>query len=140
VRSPLTWTLSYTDFPPSRLSDLLASKLRSGEELQKVVLSFLAMHVVTHQQPSLMQILEALHFPISTTKAPGFGDLPVTRIGIGVPTSRPPDAVIIESAELTGMDAFEEIVEVDALTRLRDPLKERLLNLAREHVPNAVPR
>jgi hypothetical protein len=140
VRSPLTWTLSYTEFPPSRLADLLASKLRSGEELQKVVLAFLAMHVVVQQQPSLLQMFGALHFPITTTRVPGFGDLPVTRIGVDVPTTRPSDSVIIESAELTGMDAFEEVVSIDDLSRLRDPMKERLLELAREHAPDAVSR
>jgi hypothetical protein len=48
--------------------------------------------------------------------------------------------VIIESAELSGMDAFEEVVSIDDLARMRDPMKERLLALAREHVPDAVPR
>jgi hypothetical protein len=134
VRSPLTWTLSYSDFPPSRLADQLASKLRSMDELQKLVLSYLAMHVVTTHQPSLMQLLDALHLPISSVKVPGFGDLPITRIGLGVQTRRPSDEVIIESAELTGMDAFEEVVGMDDLANLKDPLKERLLALARERV------
>jgi hypothetical protein len=135
VRSPLTWTLSYTDYPPSRIAEQLSSKLRSTDELQKLVLSVLAMHVVTTQQPGLMQMLESLHLPITSVKVPGLADLPVTRIGLGIPTTRPSDAVIIESAELTGMDAFEEVVGMDDLTNLRDPLKDRLLALARERVP-----
>jgi hypothetical protein len=42
---------------------------------------------------------------------------------------------VIESAELTGMDAFEEVVDVSDLERLPDPLKERLLELANRHQP-----
>ncbi len=44
---------------------------------------------------------------------PQFGDLPITRIGVPISTIRPSDAVVIESAEMTGMDAFEEIVKVE---------------------------
>jgi hypothetical protein len=79
-----------------------------------------------------------LHFPITTTTLPEFGPLPITRIGVAISTIRPTDAVILESAELTGMDAFEEIVSVDDLSKLRDSLKERLLELARQHAPELV--
>lgn len=140
VRQPLTWTLSYTDFPPTRLNEQLATKLRSSDEIQKVVVSYLAMHVVTSQQPVLMRMLDALRFPVTTAKAPGWGDLPATRIGLGgVGTYRPSDAVMIESAELTGMDAFEEVVSVEEIARLPDPFKQRLLDLVREHAPGQLP-
>jgi hypothetical protein len=46
--------------------------------------------------------------------------------------------VILQSAELTGMDAFEEVVNVDDLSKLRDPLKERLLEIARQQAPELV--
>lgn len=140
VRSPFTWILTYSGFAPSRLREALGTKLRSADEIQKVVLSHLVMHVVASQQPGILQMLEALHFPITTTTSPEFGELPITRIGVDIATTRPPDAVIIESAELTGMDAFEEVVHVEDIAGLRDPLKERLLAIAREHVPNRVSR
>ena len=138
VRAPLTWTLTYTGFGPGRLRDLLQTKMRSNEEVLKVALSFLALHVVLSNQPGLLKIFDAMHFPITTVKVPEFGDLPVTRIGAAVVTRRPSDAVIIESAALTGMDAFEEIVELDAVERLRDPLRESLMSVAREHAPDLV--
>jgi hypothetical protein len=137
VRSPLTWILTYGGFAPTRLPELLKTKLRPGEELGQLVLSYL-MHVVTTNSPGLMQTFEALHFPITTTTIPEFGPLPITRIGVAISTTRPSDAVILESAELTGMDAFEEIVNVDDLAHLRDPLKERLLELGRQHAPELV--
>jgi len=138
VRAPLTWTLTYTGFGPARLQDLLNTKMRSNEEVMKVVLSYLALHVVATNQPGLLKIFDALHLPITTVKVPEFGDLPVMRIGASVVTRRPPDSVILESAELTGMDAFEEVVEVEEVARLRDPLRETLMNVAREHAPELV--
>ena len=138
VRSPLTWTLTYAGYAPTRLPELLKSKLRPGEELAQVVLSYLMMQVVTSNSPGLMKTFEALHFPIATTTVEEFGPLPITRIGVAIKTIAPSDDVILQSAELTGMDAFEEVVNVDDLTRLGDPLKDRLLDVARQHVPELV--
>jgi len=138
VRSPLTWVLTYTDFPPTRLQELLDTKARSIEELQRFVLNYLVMHIATTSEPGLMQVFEALHFPLTTSKSPQFGDLPITQIGIGIPTTRPSDAVMIESAELTGMDAFEEVVKVEEIATLSDPLKGRLVDIARQHAPELV--
>jgi len=138
VRCPLTWVLTYSDFPPTKLQELLASKGRDAGELQRFVLSYLVMHLVTTQDQPLMQMFDALHFPITTSKSAEFGELPVTRIGIPVKTIRPSDAVVIESAELTGMDAFEEVVNVDDVKGMADPFKERLLDVARQQTPELV--
>jgi hypothetical protein len=137
VRSPLTWILTYTDVPPTRFQELLDSKGRDAAEVQRFVLSYIVLHLV-FQDPPITQIFNALHFPITTTKSPQFGELPITRIGLPVATTRPSDAVVIESAELTGMDAFEEVVDVEGLKGLGDPLKERLLDIARQQMPELV--
>src|SRR5580765_5286581 len=138
VRCPLTWVLTYTDFPPTRLQELLDAKARSIEELQRFVLNYLVLHVATKNEPALMQVFEALHFPLTTSKSPQFGELPITRIGIGISTARPSDALMIQSAELTGMDAFEEVVKVEDIAALPDPMKERLLTIARQQAPELV--
>jgi hypothetical protein len=62
----------------------------------------------------------------------------MTRITAGVATERPADAVIIESAELTGMDGFEEVVKVEDIQGLRDPLREQLLEIAKEQTPDLI--
>ena len=138
VRSPLTWTLTFSGYPPTRLPDLLKAKLRTGDELGQLVVSYLLMHVVTTNSPGLLNMFEALHFPITATTVPEFGPLPITRIGIALTTTRPSDEVILQSAELTGMDAFEEVVNPNELSRLRDPLKERLMEVARQQAPELV--
>lgn len=132
VRRPLTWTLSYAGFAPTRLPELVSTR---GEELQRFIISYLLLNAVVTHQRGLMQVFEALRLPIATAKAPELGDLPVTRISIGVSTFRPSDTVVLESAELTGIEAFEEVVNVEDIARLNDPLKERLTEIARPHVP-----
>ncbi len=129
--------LTYTGFAPARLQEMLDQKVR-GEELQRFILSYLIIHLAMKHRPGVMRILEGLHFPVTTGTSPDFGDLPMTRIGVPISTQRPPDSVVVESAELTGMDAFEEVVNVEDIARLQDPLKERLIEIARQHAPEVV--
>ena len=71
VRCPLTWTLSYGGYPPTRLQEVLDPRVR-GEQLQRFILSYLFMHQVVLNQRGLQPILDALHFAVTTTKLPGF--------------------------------------------------------------------
>jgi hypothetical protein len=57
--------------------------------------------------------------------------LPVTCISSSISTSLPPDELVIESTELSGKDAFEELINVGDIEKLRDPFKERLLDVVR---------
>src|SRR5262245_32125969 len=51
VRRPLTWVLTYNDFPPPRLQELIDSKVRSIEELQRFVLNYLVIHIAATSDP-----------------------------------------------------------------------------------------
>ena len=106
VRSPLTWTLTYSGFAPGRLQEVLDQQVR-GDELHKFILSYLLIHFVMKYRPGVTRMLEGLHFPVTTTTVPEFGQLPITRVGIEIATRRPSDDVVLESAELTGMDLIQ---------------------------------
>src|SRR5262245_25263096 len=133
VRRPLTWTLTYAGFGPAKLQALIESKGRSPEEMQHFILAYLLLHFVIKHQPALTHIFDELHFPVTSTTVTAFGDLPVTRIGIAVNTERPADDVVIESSELTGMDAFEEVVHAEDISRLQSPFPQRLLEIVARH-------
>jgi hypothetical protein len=134
VRSPLSWTVTYDGFSPQHLQEVLDQKLR-GDELQRHILSYLLIHFVMKYRPGVTKMLEGLHFPITPAKSPEFGELPMTRIGIGVSTHRPSDDVVVESAELTGIDQFEEVINVDEIAKLPDPFKDRLMDLVAKNAP-----
>ena len=133
VTMPLRWVLSYSGHGPRRLRELLANPDRASNELGQTVLHTLVLHLVLNRQPGLGQLFEGLRFPASSGKLPGLGELPVVFLTAAVPTVRPPDDVIMESTEISGMDAFEEVVDPDELLRLRDPLREHLVELALVH-------
>jgi hypothetical protein len=132
VRSPLSWVISYAGYGPGALPDLLAHRSGANEDLQRWLLHQLVMHSVVSNQKGLMEIFERLHFPITFGTAPGFGLLPLVRVS-SLSTERPPDDVIMQSVQLSGMDAFEEIINVEDIARMGNPLKDRLIALARSH-------
>lgn len=134
VTSPLKWALSYAGFAPARLPTLLTDKRSGRDDLQQFVLHSLMMAAVVSRQTGICQILETLHFPLSIDNYEPAGNLPVCYISSSVSTGRPPDNVIIESTEISGMDVFEEIVNIEDVARLRDPLKERLSTLIQDYV------
>src|SRR5262249_21128992 len=133
VTTPLKWVLSYGGFGPKRLKDLVAqrSQTTTTADLEQMVLHQLLLHIVTAKQASVTKVLEALHFPLSSGRLPGCGEWPITFIAAALPTVRPPDEVIIESTEISGMDAFEEVIDLDGIAKLRDPVVERVREIAK---------
>jgi hypothetical protein len=129
VTSPLKWVLSYSGFGPLRLRELVDGKAGATGDLSQFLLHILALHVTVAKQRGLIKIFELLRFPISTEQLPGVGDIPVTCISSAVSTVRPPDDVIIESTEISGMNVFEEIVNLEDIRKLKDPFQEPLMEL-----------
>ncbi len=140
VTSPLRWVLNYSGFTLARLKELVADRNRSATELREFLLHYLVLHVVLSKQPGVTRILETLHFTISAdNRLPELGNLPIVYINSSVSTLLPPDNVIIESTEISGRNVFEEVVNVADIVKMRDPLKERLMELIKSHDPSLLP-
>jgi hypothetical protein len=139
VTSPCQWVFTYAGFTPVRLRELLAARDRAGDELQQCVVHALMLHVVLSRQAGVTRLLEALRYPVRTVRREEFGELPLTCVSSVVCTLRPPDDVIIESTEVSGMNAFEELIDVDQVVALRDPLRERLIELVKSQGVDLLP-
>jgi hypothetical protein len=133
VTSPLKWVLTYSGFSLAKLQEMLANRNRLNEETHRFVLHCAALHTVVNSHPGLPRLLEALRFPVSSERFPQFGELPILCISAPVSTIRPSDELIVESTEISGRDAFEEVVNLDDLRNLQDPLKTHLVEVARNH-------
>ncbi len=133
ITSPLKWVLCYSGFQPSRLREFLGSKNRNNSEVTSHVLHHLVLHSVVTKQPGLKTMLDALHFQIISEPTTELGALPITCARASVSTFRPPDEVIIESTEISGMNVFEEVVNLEDIKLLRDPLHDRLVELSERY-------
>ncbi len=129
VTAPLTWIVTYAGFSLARLRALIADPNRSRDELQRVLTHHLLLHVVLERKNGLRGLLQALNFPAKTETVPEFGELPLTIITSAVRTERPSDAVILESTDLSGVDAAEEIVRVTNVAGMVDSRRARLLEI-----------
>ncbi len=133
ITGPLRWVLSYAGFTPRRFKELLAERNRNSQQVQEFLLHYLVLHVVIARQPGLKKLFEALHFPLSSGKLPELGELPIAFLSGPINTTRPPDNVIIESTELSGTDAFEEVINLEDVIKLRNPFKDQLEELVKAH-------
>ena len=57
--------------------------------------------------------------------------MPIVTIASMIPTFRPPDELIIESTEMSGTDSIEEVLDPTEIARLRDPFRDKLVEIAR---------
>jgi hypothetical protein len=126
LTSPLRWVLYYSGFAPQRLQEALHSGDAGGGTSQEHVLHHLVLHVAMAQK-GVAQLFETLRLPVSTQHFADLGNLPVTVVSSSIATVRPPDETLIESTEVSGTDAFEEVVDVATIREMKDPLRERLL-------------
>jgi hypothetical protein len=133
ISSPLKWVICYSGYPPAKLRELLNSRVRSNNEVVSFLIHHLVLHIVVAKQPGLIDILQALHFRLVTEQPKDLGGLPLTCIYSAISTLRPPDEVIIESTEISGMDVFEEVVNLEDMKFLQNPLQMRLQELVQKY-------
>jgi hypothetical protein len=133
ITSPLKWVLNYTGYTPRRLWALMADPARTEEQVREYVVHSLVMSVVVARQPGMLKILNALHFPIQSARREELYGLPTPYVMCAVRTQLPPDELIIESTEVSGMNAFEEVVNLEDIVNLRHPLKDQLVELVKSH-------
>lgn len=131
---PLRWVVGYKDLGPQRLREIVAMHARSGgSELQACILNYLAIQMLAERQPGPAPILEALRFPLSIDPQTELSGLPFTCLCAPLRTIRPPDDLILQTTQISGTATFEEVVDVDEIPHLGDPVKQRVLSLTMEH-------
>ncbi len=132
VTAPLQWILVYPGVTPAKIRELLSMRSPDPLEVQRQILHFCVMNIIVARNPGVVRLLEAVRYPVSTVRMPEFGELPFTRISAPVSTVRPPDDLIIDSTELSGKNVFEEVIDLESVRAMRDPVKAQLLEMAGE--------
>jgi hypothetical protein len=136
VTSPLKWVVSYPGITPKKLLELLqGNRNQVREELSHALLQCLTLNLVVEKRPGLMSILNDLRFQLETTHLDGLGELPILMISCPVSTLLPSDDVIIQNTEISGIPSFEEIINIEDIRNMSDPLQQSLLSIAQEVTP-----
>jgi hypothetical protein len=131
ISSPVRWVITYrSDYSLPEMRRLLAG---GGERRKAAVRNFvvnaLAAQIVFSNNPGAVQLLQDLRYDIRVETGPGLGKLPLLTIGSRICSFRPPDDLILSATRLSGVPAFIELVDPEAVRVLNDPFRDELVRI-----------
>jgi hypothetical protein len=133
ITSPLRWVLNFSS--TSSLSQLIQTVSgkdpHRSEAVRQFVVNGLVMHFVLAKFPGVAQLLTDLRFEVRTERSPALGDLPLVTVTACVPAFLPTDELILTATRLSGVPAFIELADIDAVHTLEDPLRQQIEELLR---------
>ncbi len=128
ITSPVHFVISYA-------SGLSLSRLRQGvagkedlkqEDVREFVIRACLIRLMLEKYSGIASLFRSLRWEVSTETSPELGSLPLTTLTSPLASVLPPDNLILESTEMSGMSLFEEVVDVDVLSQVRDPLTQKV--------------
>src|SRR5262245_39142033 len=131
ISSPVRWVLTYSsEYTPSQLIQTLSGKeTRRSDSVRQFVVNALVMHAMLAKFPGITQLLSDLRYDIRTEKSPSLGELLLVTIRSCLPSFRPADSLILAATRLSGIPGFIELLDIDAVHSLPDPLRLRIEEL-----------
>jgi hypothetical protein len=131
---PTRWVITYG--AGGSLSQVRTQLLNPGERrtpaVRQFVVNALAFQVTLGRSPGAAHLIEDLRYDIRTQTLPGLEGLPLTTFSLQVPSFRPADDLLLTAARLSGVPAFIEVIDPDALRKLQDPLRIQIEALLEE--------
>jgi hypothetical protein len=135
VTTPLTWAVSYkTSYSLPTVREVVAGGgQRDPDAVRAFVLRACLMHELFAKYPSLKELLEALRYKVEVRRSPQLGDLPIVTISAPFRTIRPSDKLVAMAAGLAGGSSFSEVLDIEGVRALPDPLREEALEILKAH-------
>ena len=133
MTSPVRWVMSFTSaYTLSQVKQALAAKgERRPEHIRQFVVNALVMQLIITHTPGLASLFADLRYQLQSDSSPDLPKLPLITITSGLPSFRPTDDLILSATNFSGIAAFIQLFDVDALPAMTDPLKARIEELLR---------
>ena len=128
MTSPTEWVLVYpSDYSPERMKGAVSGR-EPGQpaSIHQYVLHALLLDLVLKKSPQVVELLRALRFAVEVVPSGELHGLPVVTVRFELPSFRPDDGLILRASKLSGIPAFIELVDVDGVRGLVDPMKVEL--------------
>jgi hypothetical protein len=137
MTSPVQWVATYgTGFSLSQIRNLLTGEGdRRSQPVRQFVVNALAFQVVLGRSAGAAHLLKDLRYQIGVETLPGLEGLPLTIFSLQVPSFRPSDDLLLTAIRLSGVPAFIELIDPDAVHSLEDPLRLEIEALSEETAP-----
>jgi hypothetical protein len=136
ITSPLSWMMTYAS--PYSLN-VIRQQLHDGhsqrdtEAVRAFVVRSCLMAILFQKHPALADLLGALRYRVDVRTSRELGELPLVIISAPLHTFRPADDLVAKAAGFAGGATFSEIVDVESIHQLQDPLREEALRILRNH-------
>jgi len=101
---------------------------RQPEEMKSSIIKHLTMVLLLEKFKELPQLLQDLRYEVKFEKVQELGGLPVVLLKAPIESFLPSDDFIQNVTQLSGIPAFQEIIDFDAPENMPDPLKETLIS------------
>ena len=136
VTSPLTWVLTYSSsYSPAVLRQQIldGQGQKDPDAVKAFVLRACLMYLLFQRVPALKELLSGLRYRVEIRTSRELGDLPLVTIAAPYETIRPSDVLVTKAAGFAGGSSFSEVIDVDSIRRLVDPIREDAARLLRQH-------
>jgi hypothetical protein len=134
MASPVRWVATFTSgYSLAQVKHGLAGQgERRAEHIRQFVVNALVTQATFAHASGLTALFADLRYELKTEYAAELPKLPLTTITFGGLSSfRPADDLILSATTFSGVPAFIELIDVEGISRLQDPLKARLQELIR---------
>jgi hypothetical protein len=131
ITSPVKTVLTYKS--PYSLSQIRLAVAGKGDrrqdDMREFLVAALAMQSTLDKFSGIVRLLKDLRYDVQVEKCPGLGDLPLVVISCCVPSFRPADDLILATCNLSGVPAFIELLDTEAIHHMQDPLQLRIMEV-----------
>jgi hypothetical protein len=131
LTSPVSWLINYrTNYTLAQVKGVVDGKQAARPEfLRQFVVNSLVLQLVLNHNPGLVQLFADLRYQLKTEQPADLKGLPVLTITSCLASFRPADDLISAATAFSGVPAFIELIDLDAVKSPRDFLKEKLDDL-----------
>jgi hypothetical protein len=128
ISSPSRWILTYrSNLSVSQMAEALTGKERASIEFRRqFVVNALVIQLAVARNPGLVQLMDGLHYRLQSEFFPGLAKLPIVTLTSPLPSFRPTDDLILEATRFSGVPAFIELLDMEAIREMRDPIREKI--------------
>jgi hypothetical protein len=128
IVSATRWVLSFqSECPYSRLKAMVTgAETRQPDDMKQAIVEHLTIAAMMETFKELPQLLADLRFETQIQPLKDLGGLPVVILKSPIQSFLPSDEFMLNITQLSGIPAFQELVDLGALENMVDPLKEAL--------------
>jgi hypothetical protein len=131
MTSPVRWVINFrTNYTLTQVKNVLAGKETVRQDyLRQFAVNALVLQLILTRTPGLVRLFADLRYELKIETPPELKGLPTVTVTACLTSFRPADDLIASATAFSGVPAFIELLNLDAVQTPKDVLKEKLEEL-----------